>query len=262
MILTDSGLLIAGRIPKSADRNNKAFTGFCQLLSPATGQKIAEFPMPAIPTYEALAVADGRIFVSCEDGQLLCLEPTHGKGKLNLKKISQWHVQGSWLFNGTTAVDLLQLTTVAAADAPASARSDGQAGRRQAGRRIRSSSTISPKRRTIIGGFLAWQGHAAFKDGVSTIDAPSGAGGAYFVHKIDLGGHQQDTLALTLRPRRATPPRKSTLAWPTLPNTAAPSTFDLGKLKAGETARIVAKDTVSLAMGATGPLDWSNIWLP
>jgi len=74
MILTDSGLMVAGRIVKNTDRNCKEFAGFCCLLSPATGQKIADFPMPAVPTYEALAIADNHIYVSCEDGQLLCFE--------------------------------------------------------------------------------------------------------------------------------------------------------------------------------------------
>jgi len=73
LILTDSGVLIAGRIPKA--KNAREFTGFCQLLAPDTGKVVAEFPMPAVPTCEALAVTRDRIFVSSEDGQLLCLEP-------------------------------------------------------------------------------------------------------------------------------------------------------------------------------------------
>ncbi len=36
-------------------------------------------------------------------------------------------------------------------------------------------------------------------------------------------------------------------------------TFDVGKLKVGETTRVVAKDTVSLVVGATGPLDLGNL---
>ena len=74
MQLTDSGLLIAGRMLSTNSPASEA-TGFCCLVSTETGRKIAELPMPATPTYEALALAQNCIFVSCDDGQLVCLEP-------------------------------------------------------------------------------------------------------------------------------------------------------------------------------------------
>jgi len=80
MILTDSGLLIAGRVFKTVDDTNEKGTnapaGFCCVLSPETGKIVVDFPMPAVPAYEALAVTKDRIFISCENGQLVCLKPS------------------------------------------------------------------------------------------------------------------------------------------------------------------------------------------
>ena len=120
---------------------------------------------------------------------------------------------------------------------PAEAASPAQPTSKPAGEKPAGQSIVvhdfTRKDGTIIGGFLAWQGHAAFKDAVSTIDAPSGAGGAYFVHKIDLRGHEQDTLALTLRARPGNAITGITVNLTDVSKRNGTWAFDLGKLKAG-----------------------------
>jgi outer membrane protein assembly factor BamB len=51
--------------------------GFVQVVSAADGKLIAEYAMPARVAECGLAVAGGRLYVSCEDGSVVCL----GAGK-------------------------------------------------------------------------------------------------------------------------------------------------------------------------------------
>ncbi|RMF91817.1 MAG: methyltransferase domain-containing protein [Planctomycetota bacterium] len=47
--------------------------GRIAVVSSETGEKIAEATLPAAPVWDGMAVADGRLFVSLQDGRVLCL---------------------------------------------------------------------------------------------------------------------------------------------------------------------------------------------
>lgn len=69
MVLTADAVLYAGRI--NYPKTGKA-TAFFWIVSAETGDKIAEFPLDCPPACDGLAVADGRIYLSLTNGQLLC----------------------------------------------------------------------------------------------------------------------------------------------------------------------------------------------
>lgn len=69
MVLTADTVLYAGRV---TDAKTMKATGFFWIVSAATGDKIAEFQLDCPPACDGLAVADGRIYLSLTNGQLLC----------------------------------------------------------------------------------------------------------------------------------------------------------------------------------------------
>ena len=44
-----------------------------QIIEKATGKQIAEINLDSTPIYDGLAIADGKILVSLENGKVLCL---------------------------------------------------------------------------------------------------------------------------------------------------------------------------------------------
>ena len=70
LALCGNAVLFAGRIV-----NAKAGTknGFLRIVSSADGKKIAEFSLDAPPTYDGLAVAHGKVFLSLQNGSLICV---------------------------------------------------------------------------------------------------------------------------------------------------------------------------------------------
>jgi outer membrane protein assembly factor BamB len=46
--------------------------GMLWLADAATGKKLAEYPLPAPPVWDSLAVADGSVYIALTDGRLLC----------------------------------------------------------------------------------------------------------------------------------------------------------------------------------------------
>lgn len=227
---------------------NQASTLQIRLVDLAGGQGVWNFPLTGLPS--------GKPVTILAEGNATLGNPVRGKGKLNLKKICQWHVQGSWLFNGKTSVDLLKLATSAAGAAPAST---SPAATTPSGKPV-VVQDFTQKEGTTIYGFLAWEGHVAGKDGVSVIAVPKGFGGAHFfrTQTIDLRGHEQDTLSLTVRARGNNTAKTLSIAlWDAAKNDKIAGhdgawTFDLANLKPGDTTNVIAKDAVSLAMGAKG----------
>jgi hypothetical protein len=71
--LAGSAVIYAGRV---AARDGGKPTGFLQVVSAADGKKLAEFTLDAPPTFDGLAVAQGKVFVSLQDGNVVC----YGKG--------------------------------------------------------------------------------------------------------------------------------------------------------------------------------------
>ena len=202
-----------------------------------------DFPLGALPAGQPVTIVAA--------GGATLGKPAHGQGRLNLKAIRQCHLQGSWLSGGVTAVDVLRLATVPAAATPAAETGDQAIGK--------SMVVQDFTKDGLPYSYVKWQGHTALKGGVTTIDAPSGQGGALAARKLDVRGHEQDTLALTLRARTG-----NTLAElkVTLKDSAmheASWLFDLSRVTVGETARLVARDTASLAMGGDGPFDFGAL---
>jgi hypothetical protein len=46
--------------------------GVLWLAEAATGEKLAEYPLPAPPAWDSLAVANGSVYIALTDGRLLC----------------------------------------------------------------------------------------------------------------------------------------------------------------------------------------------
>ena len=69
MALCGDSVLYAGRI-KGAKEGAPA--GFLVILSTQDGKKLGEFPLEAPPTYDGIAVARERVFVSLQNGTVAC----------------------------------------------------------------------------------------------------------------------------------------------------------------------------------------------
>jgi hypothetical protein len=69
MALAGNAVVYAGRIKGSqADKPS----GFLCVLSAADGKQLAEFRLEAPPAYDGLAVARARIYVSLQNGNIVC----------------------------------------------------------------------------------------------------------------------------------------------------------------------------------------------
>ena len=70
MVLSRGAVLLAGRFTRTrADGQD----GFLWVLSSADGTRTAEFPLDAVPAYDGIAVANGRVYVSLRNGSVVCL---------------------------------------------------------------------------------------------------------------------------------------------------------------------------------------------
>jgi hypothetical protein len=70
--LASNAAVLAGRV---TDRQGKS-TGFLTVLSAADGKRLADIALAAPPTFDGLAIAYGRVFVSLADGSLVCFGKT------------------------------------------------------------------------------------------------------------------------------------------------------------------------------------------
>ena len=48
--------------------------GLLWLADTATGEKLAEYTLPAPPAWDSLAVANGSVYLALTDGRLLCFK--------------------------------------------------------------------------------------------------------------------------------------------------------------------------------------------
>ncbi len=69
MALSGNALLLAGRV---CDPKSDAPHGFLWRVSPEDGKQQAEYPLDSPPAYDGLAVAGERVYVSLEDGHVIC----------------------------------------------------------------------------------------------------------------------------------------------------------------------------------------------
>ncbi len=78
LVLAGDTLFVAGTpVAFPADDLGKAYEGrmggVLWAASAATGQKIAEIRLDAPPVWDSLAVANGRLFISLQDGRVVCM---------------------------------------------------------------------------------------------------------------------------------------------------------------------------------------------
>jgi len=80
MVLADDTLLLAGISDplKNEDTEARRFPneqpGILRMLSPNDGTQLAEYPLSACPTYDAMAVAQKRVYIATVDGKVMCLK--------------------------------------------------------------------------------------------------------------------------------------------------------------------------------------------
>lgn len=77
MVLTEQHLFLAGAPdlvdeadPWAAFENRKG--GALVVFSKEDGKKVCEYPLKSVPIYDGMAAADGRIYLSLEDGSVIC----------------------------------------------------------------------------------------------------------------------------------------------------------------------------------------------
>jgi outer membrane protein assembly factor BamB len=78
MALADNSLFVAGTpVAFPADDLHKAYEGrmggIVWAVSAQTGEKIAETKLSAAPAWDGMAVANGRLYISLQDGSVVCL---------------------------------------------------------------------------------------------------------------------------------------------------------------------------------------------
>ncbi|NQT37866.1 MAG: PQQ-binding-like beta-propeller repeat protein, partial [Planctomycetes bacterium] len=78
MVLTDGKVFVAGP-PENALDKMSVFAGQqgarLSVVSTVDGQLLAEYELDALPAYDGMAAAAGKLFLSLEDGRLVCLAP-------------------------------------------------------------------------------------------------------------------------------------------------------------------------------------------
>ena len=78
MALADNSLFVAGTpVVFPSDDLHKAYEGrmggVLWAVSAQTGEKMAETKLSAAPAWDGIAVANGRLYISLEDGSVVCL---------------------------------------------------------------------------------------------------------------------------------------------------------------------------------------------
>ena len=48
--------------------------GVLWAVAAATGKKLAEYPLASPPVFEGIAAANGRLYISAADGNVVCLD--------------------------------------------------------------------------------------------------------------------------------------------------------------------------------------------
>jgi len=72
MVLAEDDLLVAGG-PSLPGAETAGEPGSLWIVSRQNGAKLAECPLPAVPVFDGMALADAGVFISTKDGTLVCL---------------------------------------------------------------------------------------------------------------------------------------------------------------------------------------------
>jgi hypothetical protein len=76
MVLTDGKLFVAGP-PEGALTSQRLFAGQeggrLVVCSTSRGESVKQFRLDALPVYDGMAAAHGKLFLSLQGGRLLCL---------------------------------------------------------------------------------------------------------------------------------------------------------------------------------------------
>jgi hypothetical protein len=76
MVLTEDIIFAAGAGPapgKAPETQSASPTPLLVAISTADGSELARHPIPAAPVFNGLAAAGGELFLTLENGHLLCL---------------------------------------------------------------------------------------------------------------------------------------------------------------------------------------------
>ena len=75
MVLADGTLFVAGPLGETR-RSIDAFEGKegirLRAVSTADGTTLAEYPLDALPVFDGMAAAGGRLFLTTRDGRVVC----------------------------------------------------------------------------------------------------------------------------------------------------------------------------------------------
>jgi hypothetical protein len=83
MVLAGKTLFVAGpptEIIGKLDSRNQSETSLLLAISIADGSELARHTIQGLPVFDGMAACNGRLYLSLDDGQLLCLEDSHPNG--------------------------------------------------------------------------------------------------------------------------------------------------------------------------------------
>jgi hypothetical protein len=88
MVLAGEKLFLVGP-PREALQSQEAYDGaqgaiLCA-VSARDGKILSEYPLDALPVFDGLAAAQGRLYLSLKDGRLMCLGPVKKISWTNMK---------------------------------------------------------------------------------------------------------------------------------------------------------------------------------
>ena len=71
VIVNDRGIMVPAKEDEADDEEVVMLYAF----STKTGKKLAEYELDAVPAWDGMAAAYGRLYISCTDGTVLCMKP-------------------------------------------------------------------------------------------------------------------------------------------------------------------------------------------
>ena len=81
MLLADKTLFLTG----STEHDEASFL---LAYDPVTGRKLKEYPLPAMATWDGLAIADGKLYISLTNGSVVSMKASvlHAAGRISARK--------------------------------------------------------------------------------------------------------------------------------------------------------------------------------
>ncbi len=73
MVKAGTTIAIGGAENENMLIQSKDKSGVLMLMSSADGKKLSEQPLSAVPVWDGMAVANGKLLLSLENGKLVCM---------------------------------------------------------------------------------------------------------------------------------------------------------------------------------------------